>query len=467
MVNKRVFVLILNFVFFGILTSKGQEFFSLNGNIKNLNENEISITVYKNWVEPPLEYELKVDKKGNYIFQTPLTEIAYVDLNIGEKGYYYLVIEPKDKITLNADYNDFENSIAISGDGSQKWKYYRDLKKFFEDDKDWQIELIKLKKISRKGYFDLTNYLLEEQIKILNTYKPSVSEAFFSLMRADIYGKMSQFELEYLVGKNIFSQAEFDRFQLKTFNNVTQEKSYFFGNFVESLIEKHNMMSKKYENDNLLDYESIKAYFDRNDIVGKNLIDRILATKIISYLDVDGPSEKNKLIVGNYKEFSKNKNYTNYVINKLSRIQGLLPGSQAQNFILENEKGDLISLKDFRGKNILLSFYTGWCGPCIVDQNTMHIIKNYFLANNDLVILSVSLDNRDEFKRVLEANRFPGVHLFAPKNSSILKDYVVESVPQYYLINKSGIIISEQIIEPSLDEGRALIKQIERLLYGK
>jgi peroxiredoxin len=227
------------------------------------------------------------------------------------------------------------------------------------------------------------------------------------------------------------------------------------------------MMSKKYENDNLLDYESIKAYFDRNDIVGKNLIDRILATKIISYLDVDGPSEKNKLIVGNYKEFSKNKNYTNYVINKLSRIQGLLPGSQAQNFILENEKGDLISLKDFRGKNILLSFYTGWCGPCIVDQNTMHIIKNYFLSNNDLVILSVSLDDRDEFKRVLEANRFPGVNLFAPKNSSILKDYVVESVPQYYLINKSGIIISEQIIEPSLDEGRALIKQIERLLYGK
>ncbi len=460
--KKYIFLLILT-----ANNSFGQNFFKLRGTLFNLDEEYITFTLYKNWVEEPVEYKLKLTADKSFFLDIPLDEIAYCDIDFGENSLYTLKIEPQDKIEIKLDMRDFYNSITLEGNGSSKWKYYLERKKIFELDKDWEFELDKLKKISRKGFLDLTTYLSNEELNLLTKYKEEVSETFFSLQRADIYGKISNYELQYLVSRKLFNQSEFERFQLKTFNPEIQNKSFEFSSFLDNLIDNHNTLSLKYEGDRLMELETFKAYFEKLDYINKASIDRILALKIMNYLDVDGITEPIKLLVVNYKDFSKNKIYVNAVMNKFSALKNLTIGSTAKNFILPDAKGNLISLKDFRGKNILLSFYSSWCGPCVNDLNYLSIIDNYFKPNGDFICVSIGIDSKSDFINFIEENNIQSINLHAAENSDIKKDYAIESVPNYYLIDKSGMIMAERVVVPSEDEGRGLIQQIDRLLYKK
>ena len=120
------------FTFISILAFlgvSGQTFFKFSGNIKNFPEPKISITIYRNWVETPLDLELKVDKNGGFYSEIVLDEISYCDINIGDEGFFLWKIEPNDDIILTSDYLNFDNSLKIKGKGSEKWVYLLEQKK--------------------------------------------------------------------------------------------------------------------------------------------------------------------------------------------------------------------------------------------------------------------------------------------------------------------------------------------------
>ncbi len=455
------FTFISIFAFIGV---SGQSFFKFSGNIKNFPETKISITIYRNWVENPLDLELKVDKNGSFYSEITLDEISYCDINIGDEGFFLWKIEPDDDIILTSDYLDFDNSLKIKGKGSEKWVYLLEQKKKFELEKDWDYELEKLKKISKKGFFDLTKYLYDEQIALLANYRSKVSEDFYSLQRADLYGKYSILELGFLNFHKNFSEIEFQRFQMKTFQAKTQNKSYEFGHFAEALLENHNEIGQKYSKSIMLEYESIKNYFVEKDLIEKQLMERVLANKILNYLDNLGASEEVKLLMASYKEFSKNTTYTNFLMEKLSKFENLKIGKEAKSFILPDEKGNLISLKDFRGKNVILGFYASWCGPCVEDFQNLKIVENYFKEKKNLVMVFINMENLEDFKAFMEYNKPLGKHLNGFENQELKKAYFTDKLPNYILIDKTGTIISDKVEEPSGDEGRALIQQIERLV---
>jgi peroxiredoxin len=445
-----------------------QSFFRLKGNVKNLEEKKVVFTLYNNWIEEPTEYVLALDKNNNFTVDIPLNDIAYCDLNMGEKGIYGWIIEPNDALEINADVNDYDSTLKFSGLGVEKWNYFKQKQKQFEQIKDWDFELENLKKISKNGFFELTNYLYNEHLTLLNKYKSKVSEEFYSVARADIYGKISTHQLEYLVYHQLFTDEEFRKFQLKTINAKSQNKSMMFGSFIESLIDNHNQIGKKYTNTKLIELETTRSYFDKFDLIEKQTIDRVLASKILNYIDVEGVTEETKLMVASYKEFSKNKVYTNAIVTKFSKMQKLTPGSEGFNFVLPDEKGNLVSLKDFRGKNVFLSFFSSWCGPCMGDLNALKTVSNYFKTYNDLVFISIAIDTKTDFNLLIKNNESLGKSLnILPENKDVPSKYLVESVPKYFIINKTGLIVTDQIVGPSEDEGRPLIQEIERILYKK
>jgi peroxiredoxin len=465
--RKIILILSINIISSTYITLCAQDFFKLKGNLKNFNEGIVTFTLYKNWVEEPIDFQLKLNKVGSFALEFPLQEIAYCDINIGGEGFYLWKIEPKDNIILTADVSAFQETLKISGEGSSKWLYLLAQKKAFETEKDWDFELDNLKKVSKKKYFELTEYLVSEQINLLSKYKQNLTEDFFSLQRADIYGKYSGLELSFLNFNHIFNDEEFKRFSLKTINGKIQNKSYYFGHFVEELLENKNVITKKYNQSIILEYESILAYFFPLDLIEKPLIERILANKISMYLDNFGATEESKILVGSFKNFCKNKIYLDAIIAKLSKLQNLREGMEAKPFILPDEKGNLVALKDFKGKNLVLGFYTSWCGPCTDDMQSMRIVDNYFKNKNDLEFVFINLDQPNEYARFLKEEPHFGLHLSGYENKSLKINYLTDTLPIYFLIDKTGVIVSEKIIEPSTDEGRSLIRTIKSLLYKK
>ncbi|MBK6978720.1 MAG: TlpA family protein disulfide reductase [Cytophagaceae bacterium] len=142
-------------------------------------------------------------------------------------------------------------------------------------------------------------------------------------------------------------------------------------------------------------------------------------------------------------------------------------GRQVKNFILPDEKGNLVSLKDYRGKNIILINYASWCGPCVQDLEYLKVVLNYFKAYNDLVLIAVSTDTKEDFESFVKASKNQAINLNAYEIEDYKENFNTDFLPNYLLIDKTGTIIIDKIEEPSLDEGRSLIRQIESLIYKK
>jgi len=62
----------------------------------------------------------------------------------------------------------------------------------------------------------------------------------------------------------------------------------------------------------------------------------------------------------------------------------------APDFTLYDTDGKNVSLSDYKGKVVIINFWTTWCGPCRYEiPDLIQINKKY---NKDLIVLGISLD---------------------------------------------------------------------------
>ena len=50
----------------------------------------------------------------------------------------------------------------------------------------------------------------------------------------------------------------------------------------------------------------------------------------------------------------------------------------AHDFTLKNLEGKEVSLRQFRGKYLLINFWATWCGPCKIEMPSLEILYGRF-----------------------------------------------------------------------------------------
>lgn len=122
----------------------------------------------------------------------------------------------------------------------------------------------------------------------------------------------------------------------------------------------------------------------------------------------------------------------------------LLPvGAAAPDFEIKTLAGKPIKLSDYRGKTVLLHFWSTSCGPCIGEFPAMTKgLRD--LDRKDLVVLAVSLDdNLKTIERAIQKHGLGGwTHLCDGRGwgSPPARLYAVTSIPHDYIIDSQGII---------------------------
>jgi thiol-disulfide isomerase/thioredoxin len=113
---------------------------------------------------------------------------------------------------------------------------------------------------------------------------------------------------------------------------------------------------------------------------------------------------------------------------------------------LNSEKPEM-RLADFRGKFVLLQFWTTWCGPCHADMPKLKI-ANELYKDKGLVIIGVH-DNStpiDAIKQDVAAQKLPYPIVVDHQDGRILDAYKalgVDSYPTYFLIAPDGTIVGD------------------------
>ncbi|MEK7065551.1 MAG: redoxin domain-containing protein, partial [Patescibacteria group bacterium] len=85
-----------------------------------------------------------------------------------------------------------------------------------------------------------------------------------------------------------------------------------------------------------------------------------------------------------------------------SAVFDSLLGQQAPDFTLTSFDDKQISLKDFRGQNVLLFFNEGlMCYPACWNQIVAFGKDNAFMSNNT-VVLNINVDSKEDWKKAID-----------------------------------------------------------------
>jgi len=139
---------------------------------------------------------------------------------------------------------------------------------------------------------------------------------------------------------------------------------------------------------------------------------------------------------------------------------GPLVGSAAPDFREKATNGQVISLKDYRGKVVLLDFWASWCGPC--RREIPNVVSAYRrFKGKGFVIIGVSLDiNKSAMESFAREYKMDWPHIFDGRawESKIGRLYGVTAIPATFLIGRDGRILAKDL------RGRDLAPAIERAL---
>jgi thiol-disulfide isomerase/thioredoxin len=113
----------------------------------------------------------------------------------------------------------------------------------------------------------------------------------------------------------------------------------------------------------------------------------------------------------------------------------------APDFTLEDMDANKFSLKDYRGKVILLNFWATWCPPCRREMPSLERLHQNF-KDKDFVVLAVNqmeaVDQVFAYTGGLEVE--PTFAILFDKDSNVSRGYGVQGLPTTYIIDKKGNI---------------------------
>ena len=124
-----------------------------------------------------------------------------------------------------------------------------------------------------------------------------------------------------------------------------------------------------------------------------------------------------------------------------------MPGFEAPDLAGMTPDSSTFSLKQLRGKVVLIDFWASWCGPC--RKENPNVVKSYNqYKDKGFDILGVSLDREiNAWRKAIQQDGLPWHHISDLKGwqSAHAALYSVSSIPQTLLIDREGKIIARNL----------------------
>ncbi|MEJ2901679.1 thioredoxin family protein [Pedobacter panaciterrae] len=151
-------------------------------------------------------------------------------------------------------------------------------------------------------------------------------------------------------------------------------------------------------------------------------------------------------------------------------------------FELENSKGNVVKLTDFKDKVIILDFWFTGCSPCKKLNEAMKPVIDRYKGNPNVEFVSISIDaNKSTWLRSIKTGEYThelSVNLYAGKKNiatggtnPLISNYNVTSYPKLFIVKEGKMYSSNPPVPLLLDEKnpskgntRKLIELIDKAL---
>ena len=144
-------------------------------------------------------------------------------------------------------------------------------------------------------------------------------------------------------------------------------------------------------------------------------------------------------------------------------VKVLKKGDLCPKFVFKDTEGKEVSLERFKGKYVVIDVWASWCQPCKREFPYLKKLEEE-MKGMDVVFLGVSVDearNKQKWLDFIEQEKLGGIQVFASGWSKITKDYKINGIPRFIVIDRKGNVVSFDAPRPS---NPALKKMLEGAL---
>ena len=137
---------------------------------------------------------------------------------------------------------------------------------------------------------------------------------------------------------------------------------------------------------------------------------------------------------------------------RLTPIPGDVP---APDFELRDTEGRLHRLSDYRGKTVILNFWTTWCPPCREEIPSMNRAWQQ-LRQEGVVMLGVNMGENEDTIFVFTADYPAEFPLLLDRDGAVIDQWPVKGLPTTYIIAPDGSIAYRAIGGRNWDDNEIL-----------
>jgi thiol-disulfide isomerase/thioredoxin len=436
---KKTLYLLLLFALASFTTSN--EPITISGKIINTTNGTIRIT------GESFEKEIKLKSDGSFSEK----------LNLEYDGIYALetsnnstpiYLSKETKLLLTADNNAFIIGLKYSGKGSIENQYLA--KKSILTSRTLDEELYKLNEndfLKKIKEIKTTLTALYNKTKFTDTKykeKEATNIHYWEQNHLLIYQRLHLF---FAGLKNFEVSDTYPQFDKKI--DLDNDSDFLFSDEYKSIVLTEFFKNTK--GDALSPYVSARHEIPKIKGLKSQSIKNRLIQNAITDIKIENFNYKEL-----YEEYifiitdTKLKENLTIAYNNTKKIEN---GNPSPKFDYENHKGGKTTLESLKGKYVYIDVWATWCGPCRMEIPSLKKLETHYKGKN-IEFVSISIDkseDHDKWSKLVTLEQLRGIQLLADKQweSQFIKDYGINAIPRFILIDPKGSIVNSQAPKPS------------------
>lgn len=194
-----------------------------------------------------------------------------------------------------------------------------------------------------------------------------------------------------------------------------------------------------------------------SDPVVREIILHHIAAAYVDNFGVKDISEMENI----YHTYVRDTVLTSSFARKYERWDLSRPGKRSPGFRAPDVDGKEYTLADFRGKYVYIDMWATWCGPCKREMPYLKALEEEF-KDAEIVFVGLSVDkDKAAWENMVRQGELTGVQLYLGTGSRFQEGYRVEAIPRFILLDKEGVIISNDMSRPSAKETAETLRNLE------